>query len=69
MFHRRCADYLGLSETDVTDWQFVDFKHVPQRAVVEIGREQYFITADRNAGTQLARAKSSGGPEATSAPD
>ncbi len=62
-------DYLGLSETDVTDWQFVDFKHVPHGPWSKLGENNTFITADRNAGTQLARAKSSGGPEATSAPD
>ena len=61
-------DYLGLSETDVTDWQFVDFKHVPHGPWSKLGENNTFITADRNAGTPLARAKSSGSPEATSAP-
>jgi hypothetical protein len=61
-------DYLGLSETDVTDWQFVDFKHVPRGPWSKLGENNTFVTADRNMGTQLARAKSSSGPEATSAP-
>jgi hypothetical protein len=62
-------DYLSLSETDVTDWQFVDFKDVPRGPWSKLGENNTFVTADRNAGTQLARAKSSGGPEATSAPE
>jgi hypothetical protein len=61
-------DYLGLSETDVTDWQFVDFKDVPRGPWSKLGENNTFVIANRNAGTQLARAKSSDGPEATSAP-
>ena len=61
-------DYLGLSETDVTDWQFVEFKEVPHGPWSKLGENNTFVIADRNAGTQLARAKSSGSPEATSAP-
>ena len=60
-------DYLDLSETDVTDWQFVDFKDVPRGPWSKLGENNTFIIADRNAGTQLARAKSNGGPEATHA--
>src|SRR5467141_3480687 len=62
-------DYLGLNETDVTDWQFVEFKDVPHGPWSKLGENNTFVIADRNAGTQLARAKGRGGPEATSAPE
>jgi hypothetical protein len=52
-------DYLGLNETDVTDWQFVDFKNVPRGPWSKLGENNTFVIADRNAGTRLARAKSS----------
>jgi hypothetical protein len=52
-------DYLGLNETDVTDWQFVDFKDVPRGPWSKLGENNTFVIADRNAGTRLARAKSS----------
>ena len=58
-------DYLGLSETDVTDWQFVDFKDVPHGPWSKLGENNTFVINDRNAGTRLAQAKSSGGPAAT----
>ena len=52
-------DYLGLNETDVTDWHFVDFKDVPRGPWSKLGENNTFVIADRNAGTRLARAKSS----------
>src|SRR6266446_1315777 len=52
-------DYLGLDETDVTDWQFVDFKDVPRGPWSKLGENNTFVIADRNAGTRLARSKSS----------
>ncbi len=60
-------DYLGLSETDVTDWQFVDFKDVPRGPWSKLGENNTFVTNDRKTGTRLVRAKSNGGPEATHA--
>jgi hypothetical protein len=60
-------DYLGLNETDVTDWQFVDFKDVRRGPWSKLGENNTFVIADRNARTQLARAKSRGGPEAAHA--
>ena len=62
-------DYLGLNETDVTDWHFVDFKDVPHGPWSKLGENNTFVIAERNAGTQLARAKSRGGPEVTTAPE
>ena len=50
-------DYLGLSETDVTDWQFVDFKDVPRGPWSKLGDNNTFVMNDRKAGTRLAAAK------------
>lgn len=58
-------DYLGLNETDVTDWQFVDFKDVPRGRWSKLGENNTFVINDRNAATRLVEAKRSGGPEAT----
>src|SRR5258708_11711238 len=52
-------DYLGLNETDLTDWQFVDFKAVPRGPWSKLGENNTFVIADRNAGPRLARAQSS----------
>jgi hypothetical protein len=55
-------DYLGLSETDVTDWQFVDFKDVPRGPWSKLGDNNTFVMNDRKAGTRLATAKKRGDP-------
>src|ERR1700720_1615685 len=52
-------DFLGLGDTDVTDWRFVDFEEVPHGPWAQYGDNNTFVIADRNAGTRLARAKSS----------
>jgi len=63
VFQPAVRDYLGLSETDVTDWQFVDFKHVPHGPWSKLGENNTFITADRKRRDTVGSAKSSGGPE------
>jgi hypothetical protein len=50
-------DYLGLGETDVTDWQFVDFKDVPRGPWSIHGENNTFVINDRKSGTRLAEAK------------
>jgi len=60
-------DYLGLNETDVTDWQFVEFKNVPRGPWSKLGENNTFVINDRKTGTRLVRAKSRGRPEATPA--
>ena len=60
-------DYLGMNETDVTDWQFVDFKDVPRGPWSKLGENNTFVIADRNEAASTALAKRSGGPEATPA--
>ena len=60
-------DYLGINETDVTDWQFVDFKDVPRGPWSNLGENNTFVIADRREAARTAQAKRSGGPEATNA--
>jgi hypothetical protein len=56
-------DYLGLSETDVTDWQFVDFKDVPRGPWSKLGENNTFVINDRKPGTRVAETKKRAGPE------
>jgi hypothetical protein len=50
-------DYLGLSETDVTDWQFVDFKDVPRGPWSNLGENNTFVINDREEAARTAQAK------------
>jgi len=54
-------DYLGLTETDVTDWQFVDFKDVPRGPWSRLGENNTFVINDRKSGRPLVQAKTSRG--------
>ena len=56
-------DYLGMNDTDVTDWQFVDFKDVPRGPWSKLGENNTFVINDRKTGTKLAEAKKRSGPE------
>jgi hypothetical protein len=56
-------DYLGLSETDVTDWQFVDFKDIPRGPWSKLGENNTFVINDRKAGTRFAQAKKRSEPK------
>ena len=47
-------DYLGLKETDVTDWRFVDFKEVPRGPWSFLGENNTFVINDRKKGAALA---------------
>jgi len=49
-------DYLGLKETDVTDWKFIDFKDVPRGPWSSIGENNPFVINDRKKGATLAEA-------------
>ncbi len=53
-------DYLGLNETDVTDWQFVEFKDVPRGPWSKLGENNTFVINDRKGKTRLAEAKKPG---------
>ena len=50
-------DYLGLNETDVTDWQFVDSKDVPRGPWARWGENNTFVIADREQAARTAQAK------------
>jgi hypothetical protein len=49
-------DYLGLSETDVTDWRFVEFSEVPRGPWSNLGENNTFVINDRKKGEKLAEA-------------
>ncbi|PYI75949.1 MAG: hypothetical protein DMF04_09240 [Verrucomicrobia bacterium] len=48
-------DYLGLSETDVTDWRFVEFSEVLRGPWSTLGENNTFVIRDRKAGGELAQ--------------
>ena len=54
-------DYLGLNETDVTDWQFVDFHDVPRGPWSKLGENNSFVINDRKSQRSLAQAKTTRG--------
>lgn len=46
-------DYLGLKETDVTDWKFVDFAQVPTGPWSKHGNNNTFVINERNRTTAV----------------
>ena len=50
-------DYLGLNETDVTDWKFVDFSAVPRGPWARLGDNNTFVIHERQSGRQVVEAK------------
>ncbi len=50
-------DYLGLQETDVTDWRFVEFSEVPRGPWAVLGNNNTFVINVRKSQQQLAEAK------------
>lgn len=50
-------DYLGLKETDVTDWKFVDFSEVPRGPWARLGDNNTFVINERQSGGRVAEAK------------
>lgn len=50
-------DYLGLQETDMTDWKFVDFSEVPPGPWAKHGDNNTFVINARKAEQPLAKAK------------
>lgn len=49
-------DYLGLGDTDVTDWKFVEFSEVPRGPWSQTGDNNTFVINDRKAGITVAQA-------------
>ena len=50
-------DYLGLQDTDVTDWKFVEFSEVPPGPWARLGDNNTFVINQRKARQQLVKAK------------
>src|SRR5947207_1759582 len=46
-------DYLGLNETDATDWKFVEFSEVPRGPWSTLGENNTFVVNDRKKGAVL----------------
>jgi hypothetical protein len=51
-------DFLGLGDTDVTDWRFVDFEEVPHGPWAQFGDNNNFVINER--ANQKARVDSAG---------
>jgi hypothetical protein len=58
-------DYLGIDETDVTDWKFVDFSEVPHGPWSKLGDNNTFVINARKAETAVVSANPA--PEAAAA--
>ena len=58
-------DFLGMADTDVTDWKFVNFSEVPTGPWATHGENNTFVINQRAAQTRLARAQSNLAPSAT----
>jgi len=50
-------DYLGMKDTDVTDWRFVEFSEVPQGPWAKHGDNNTFVQNERKGITTLVSAK------------
>ena len=50
-------DYLGLQETDVTDWKFVDFKDVPVGPWARLGDNNTFVLNQRRTASSLVQTR------------
>ena len=50
-------DYLGLQDTDVTDWKFVDFEEIPHGPWARYGDNNTFVINQRKGEEQLASGK------------
>ena len=52
-------DYLGLHETDVTDWKFVEFSEVPHGPWSRLGDNNTFVINERKSGHPVVEVKRS----------
>jgi len=55
-------DYLGMNDTDVTDWRFVDFNEVPPGPWTRYGDNNTFVLKRRKAAAASAIARNNGTP-------
>ena len=51
-------DYLGMNDTDVTDWRFVDFSEVPQGPWAKYGDNNTFVINQRKQTDRVAQLQS-----------
>ena len=54
-------DYLGMDDTDVTDWKFVEFSEVPPGPWAKHGDNNTFVQNERKAVTTLVEGLKTGG--------
>ena len=52
-------DYLGMNDTDVTDWKFVDFAEVPNGPWTLYGDNNTFVLNQRREQERLAKTTAS----------
>ena len=50
-------DYLGMADTDVTDWKFVEFKDVPPGPWARLGDNNTFVINQRKSSTPMAQGR------------
>ncbi len=50
-------DYLGMQDTDVTDWKFVEFKDVPPGPWAKLGDNNTFVINSRSGSSSLVQGK------------
>jgi hypothetical protein len=60
-------DYLGMADTDVTDWKFVEFSEVPTGPWATHGDNNTFVINKRAEETRMALARTAGAPATTPA--
>lgn len=53
-------DYLGMADTDVTDWKFVEYKDVPQGPWAKLGENNPFVLDRRVDKTRVVELKPTG---------
>ncbi len=57
MFRRQSGDFLGLQDTDVTDWKFVEFKDVPVGPWAKYGDNNTFVQNERKSSARVVENK------------
>jgi len=50
-------DFLGLTDTDLTDWRFVDFEEVPHGPWAKYGDNNTFVLSQRQGNAGMAQAR------------
>ena len=61
MFLPAVRDYLGMQDTDVTDWRFVEFSEVPHGPWSKYGDNNTFVIMQRKNDKALVEGPKRGG--------